>query len=413
MPREGQFAGQSLCRDHREASVLREFDLTTTVACSLAWKSVAYLLFAVLPVSVKTNAGKNIEGDLEGFTANSLRLNQSGEVIELPFDDLTSLAPIDLDDGTGPTYRVSLVGGSRIAAQDVVLRGSELAIELRRQNKLRVPISQVKAIRFRASSAGTDAKWLGILEEESRGDKLVIRRPGERLDPQAGVIESIEDGKVVFDFDGDKVNAPIDRLEGLVFGGTRATIEDADIQVQDVYDSRWSVVSIQPSVGDQPLQLRLSNSLPHELPLHQIVSIRWSGGVTLLADETPVADEFTTYFPTKVDNDLLRKFFGPHRERESDLTMVGGSSIEYRIEPGNRLFAGTVRRNPSVAKAGKVTVRIDLDGKTVWQESLADAQPRGFELALDEARRLSIKVDSQQDGDLGDSVRISRPRLLK
>lgn len=391
----------------------REFDLTTTIACSLAWKTIAVFVLAVLPVSVKTNSGTTVEGNLDGFTTSSLLLNRSGQVIELGFDDLSSLRPTELEDKTGPTYRVMLVGGSSIAAQNLSLVDSQLEIELRRQNKLRVPISQVKAIRFRAPSVATDSKWLGIIEEESRGDKLVIRRPGDRIDPQQGVAESIADGKVVFDLDGDKVNAPVDRLEGVVFGGSRGIVEDADIQVLDVYGSRWSVISIEPSKGDQPLQLRLSHSLLHEVPLHQIESIRWSGGITLLAEEKPVSDSFQPYFPTDINTDLWKNFFGPVRDQEADLLMVGGSAIEYRIEPGHRILAGSVRRNQNVTKAGEVTVRIEIDGKSVWQETLLDAEPRGFELPVEDSRRLAIKVDSEQDGDLGDSVRISRPRLLK
>ncbi len=66
-----------------------------------------------------------------------------------------------------------------------------------------------------------------------------------------------------------------------------------------------------------------------------------------------------------------------------------------------------------VAKASSVTVRIELDGKTVWEQTLLDAAPRGFELPLDGARRLAIRVETDGDGELGDTVRIARPRLLK
>lgn len=387
--------------------------MATPIACLFALKTFSVFVLAVLPVSVKTNSGTTLEGNLDGFTRSSLLLNRSGKTVELDFDELSSLRPSELDDRTGPTYRVLLVGGSRIAAQNVSLNNNEFKLDLRRQNELRVPINQVKAVRFRASSVATDSKWLGIIEEESRGDKLVIRRAGDRLDPQQGVVESIGDGNVVFDLDGDKIKAPIDRLEGVVFGGSRGIVEDADIQVLDVYQSRWSVMSIEPSQGDQPLQIRLTNSLVHEVPLHQIASIRWSGGITLLAEAEPVTDSLQTYFPTDIQKSLLKQFFGPQRDQEADLLMVGGSSIEYRIDRGHRTLAGSVRRNQEVAKAGEVSVRIALDGKTVWQETLTDAQPRGFELPVNDARRLAIKVDSGEDGDLGDSVRITRPRLLK
>jgi len=78
-------------------------------------------LLAVLPVSVKTSAGKITAGDLDGFTQSSLLLNQTGQVVEYAFDDLLSLRPTDYEEKTGPSYRVTLVGGSRIAAVDLSL----------------------------------------------------------------------------------------------------------------------------------------------------------------------------------------------------------------------------------------------------------------------------------------------------
>jgi hypothetical protein len=151
----------------------------------------------------------------------------------------------------------------------------------------------------------------------------------------------------------------------------------------------------------------------HELPLHQIESIRWSGGFSLLADEKPANRSFQPYFQTNVSGNLLKDLFAPNRDGEADLLMFGGSSIEYRIEPGYQLLAGTVRRGDKITNAGKVSVHIELDGETVWQEELLDGEPRGFELSVEQSRRLKFVVDSLADGDVGDTVRISRPRLLK
>ena len=394
--------------------VVKESALPITVGFSLLLKTVCVFVLSVLPVSVKTNDGKVLEGDLDGFTRSSLLLSQNGEIVEYPFDDLLSLRPVDAGEETPPTFgRVILVGGSSVFTQDLALIDNHLLIELRRQNRLRVPIKQVKAIRFRAASVATDAQWLGILDGQSRGDTLVIRRPGNRLDPQQGVVESIENAAVAFDLDGTKINAPIDRLEGVIFAGTQAIVENADIRVTDVYGSNWSIVSIEPSRGDQPLQMRLSNSVLHELPLHDIDSIRWSGGFSLLADEKPARTSFQPYFQTKVGADLLADFFAPNPDGDGDLRVYGGSSIEYRIEPGFHMFAGTVRRDRNVTQAGEVTVRIELDDKKVWEEQLRDAEPRGFELDVQQSRRLTIRVDSRDDGELGDTVRFSRPRLLK
>jgi hypothetical protein len=377
-------------------------------------QTISALLLAVLPVSVKTSEGKVTEADLHAITPSSLVLDQDGQIVEYAFDDLLSLRPIDAVDKSGTLSKVvTLVGGSRIRALDLSLIDNELLIDLRRQNQLLVPLKDVNAIRYRPSSVTTDAQWLGILDRPRRGDTLVIRRAENRLDPQQGIIESISGGLVGFNLDGTPINAPVDRLEGLVFGGTQSLVEDTDVRVTDIYGSTWSVIAIEPSRGDQPLQMRLSSNVVHELPLYQIDSIRWSGGFSLLADEKPAKQSFQPYFQVNVTGGLLEEFFSPQRVGEADLQMFGGSSVEYRIEAGYELVVGSVRREEHVTSAGIVTVQIALDDKIVWTEELLDGEPRGFELPVNQARRLTFVVDSGPDGDLGDTVRIARPRLLK
>ncbi|MGI9473629.1 MAG: NPCBM/NEW2 domain-containing protein [Rubripirellula sp.] len=384
-----------------------------TVVSSGIAKMIGAALLAVLPIKVDTNAGKTVEGNLEGFTADALLIQRDGEVAELPFLDLTSMQPTEVEERTGPTFQVSLIGGSRILAQDLTLDDDGLTIEPRRQNPVRVPVKQVKAIRFRQPAVETDAQWLGIVDRESRGDTLVIRREGDRLDPQQGIVVSMTDETVVFSLDSTEINAPVNRLEGVVFGGGGDVVEDAAIQVTDIYGSRWAVTKLEPSQGEQPLRMELGRNVTHELPVQQILSMRWSGGLSLLANESPAASDFKSYIETETDADLLTKFFGPRVTGMADLLMNGGSSIEYRIEPGFQTLAGTVARDDSVENASQLTVRVTLDGETVWEESLPDLEPRGFELPVKDARRLSFEVDSGSDGDLGDTVRISRPRLLK
>ena len=380
---------------------------------SLTLKTVASLLMAVLPVAAKTSSGETIEGNLDGFGSAEIRIDVSGQVRQLSFDDVTTLSPASVDERSGPTFRVTLVNGSRIAAQEISLSNNELVIEPRRQQPLRVAVKQVKAIRFRAAGPTTDAKWLGIVSQASRGDTLVIRRGQDRLDPQSGIIEGITDGKVAFDLDGEKVNAPIDRLEGIVFGGTDQVSESSQIRVSDVYGSQWLVDSIEPSEADEPVTVRLFDQLTHSIPLDQLESIRWSGGLVLLAAQSPASSTVQPYFQTALDPGLTKQFFAAQATSEGDLVVVGGSTIEYRIDPGYQTLTGTVQRIASIRNGSKLKVQITLNDRVVWEQELIDAQPCGFELPLGDARRLAIKIDNGSDGDLGDTVRIVRPRLIK
>ena len=133
----------------------------------------------------------------------------------------------------------------------------------------------------------------------------------------------------------------------------------------------------------------------------------------MLAADEPAERSFEPYLETKVDPGLQLAFFAAVADSETDLRMHGGSTVEYRIEPGYETFAGAVRRDDRVSRASSLTVRIQLDGDPVWEQDLKDAEPRGFELPLANARRLTLEVDSGDDGTLGDTVRFTRPRLLK
>ena len=104
------------------------------------------------------------------------------------------------------------------------------------------------------------------------------------------MIEGIADGKVAFDLDGSKLSAPIDRLEGVVFGGTDSAADSAKIQVRDVYQSEWFAMALEFGGAGKPLTLWLADSVSIWLPLEHIESIRWSGGVIMLAAETPVTN---------------------------------------------------------------------------------------------------------------------------
>jgi RNase P/RNase MRP subunit p29 len=385
----------------------------TTLVCSFVWKALSTLVLAVLPVTVQTDSGGAIEGNLVAITASDLRIERSSGEAVVPLEDVLSLRPAKIEDATGPVIRVTLAGGSRIAAQGVTTNGNDLVIEPRRQKELRVPIREAKAIRFRAGAAATDPQWLGALEREGAGDTLVIRRPDNQLDPQRGIVDSITATEVVFDLDGDKVNAPIDRLEGVIFGSVATNSTNPSIQITDIYGSQWLVAELEPSSGDQPLQMRLSDNLLHELPLHQIESILWSTGSASLATMLPAAGSFEPYIQTKLDPQLAQAFFQAAPHNESDLRMFGGSAVEYRIDPGYQVLAGTVARDPDLTRVSRVTVRIDLDGEKAWEQELTGSEPLGFELPLNESRRLAISVHSGPDGDLGDSVRMIRLRLLK
>ncbi|MGB7344103.1 MAG: hypothetical protein WBD20_07810 [Pirellulaceae bacterium] len=379
---------------------------------SVVLRSLGLLIVAVIPIRVTTTDGKTVEGEFAGVGDTTLMVDVDGEMQSLAFEDLQSILPRDKDDDvTGPTNRVTLTGGSQIAAQDLTLANEKLTIEPRRQKPITVPLKEVRSIRFRAASPTTDAQWLGLLEQEARGDLLAIRRANDQLDPAPGLVEAIAGSVVKFNMDGDSVDAPMERLEGIVLSN-KVNPSKSAVQVVDQYGSRFAAMSILPSAANEPLRLKLSDSVTHSLPMEHLQSVFFSGGIELLATQNPASVDFDSYVETKLKSELQSAWFAPKADGD-DLLMSGGGVIEFRVGEGFVTLAGSVRRDQSVDKAGDVFIEIFLDDKSVWNETIADAKPRGFELPIGTARRIKFVASTGDDGDLGDKIRITRPRLLK
>jgi len=387
--------------------------LALSIAVSLSLRLIAAVLVAALPVRVTTNSGEEVEGSWTAIAEGGIVVERSGETLSLAGDDLATLSPQSSAEGSGPAIRATLRDESRIAAESATLREDTLEIQPRNQPALRLPLDDVAAIRFRPASPTTDPQWLGMMDEEGRGDLLAVRRDGGQLDSVRGLVESIGEEKVTFQLGGESVEAPLARLEGIVFAGPDREPGGPAVRVTDIYGSRWNGRGLVPGPVDASVGVQLSGETTHRIPLDQITEIAWSGSIVRLAERTPAEQRYRPFLAPEVDRSLIEGWFLPRVADGDDLVMVAGSSVSYRVAPGFRTFEGSVRRDPSVAARGAVTVRVSVGGDVAWAETLKDDRPRGFELALDDAARVRIEILAGEDGDVGDTVRIGQPSLLK
>ncbi len=390
--------------------------VAASLMSSIFMSTISYVLLAIasgVPVQVTGTDGEQTRGSLAGVTDSGIVVDQDGTTKALPFDSVVSLEATSPTQATPPTMRISLHGGSELAAQFVSLVDDSLKIELRRQDEIIVPVKRVRAIRLRAGSPATDPQWLGIFESQSSGDVLVIRRDADRLDQVSGLVESIAENVVNFNVDGNQIQAPFDRLEGVVFGTSSQQTELASVQLNDTYGSRWLVESFLPSEGSAPIRIKFESGIEHAIPLEQINSIRWNSSLVMLATEQPAATSFQPVIGSDALEPAMKKWFGPNADEEDDVLMYGNSTIEYRIEPGFERVSGSFRHDDEVSRTGKVTVSITLDDKSVWTQALHPNEPSGFDIPIGDHRRVMFRVEAADDGDLGDTIRLSRPRLLK
>jgi len=362
---------------------------------------------------------ETITGRLVSVTDQDVALVQDGARKSYSLESLQTLQVIEPEEKTGPIIRVTLRNGTLVAAQSVTLKDDVLTIDPRRQADLSVPLQSVRAIRFRKPQAETNPGWLGMLESQGRGDLIAVRRPGNVLDSTRGVILSIGDGVAKIELEGNEVAAPLEKLEGIIFAGNAqdARQDSNTIRLRDVYGSDWQMDSVSMIDSETSVLLQFGSGLQHEIPVNQLMDIRWASASSTLATLPTVRRDFAVPFPLsgRSDklNELLDTWVGPRTDGKSDLVMPGGGAFEYRLEDGMQRLRGAVRREQDVLRGGRVVVRILADQEVIWEQGLENAAPLGFELPVDRAKRIRFEVDPLDDGDGGDLVRWIRPRLIK
>lgn len=386
----------------------------------MSWLTICALAaLAAINVRVATLDGSTVQGPLRAIGQTDLRLGGDGDAAErvIALEQVLSIERLDRADVAAPVMRAGLAGGSRVALQSVKTEGTNALLAVRGQAPLAVPLKQLRWLRFRAPSTAVDPQWLGLVERPRAADALVIRRPGDAIDEVSGIILAINEESVSFDLDGDTIQAPLSRLEGLLFASpadeTQASVPGS-VTVDDLDGSRWIAASLGPG-SDQEIELNLGNDLIHRLPLDRISRIELSGAVEFLAAQPPVEASYAPYLAIGLSRELASRWLGPQAVNDRDLILRAKSHLEYRVGDGSQMLLGSVEYDPEVSAGGGCVVRVLLDNQMVWEQTLdvSDPAPRGFELPLNGARRVRLEVDNNGDSDLGDTVRIRQPRMTK
>jgi len=375
---------------------------------------LAVLLASAIQVRVTTVDGVTSDVDLVRVTDLGIQIDSGGNPMTLAFDDLLSVTRTDPPSITSPTMRVELVSGSRVAVSGVTSDGDTATLVLREQEPLNVPIKEIRWLRFRGSSPTVDPQWLGMVDKPRTTDVLVVRRTGDSLDEVEGIVKSMTAKAVTIDLDGEDLPAPIDKLEGVLFANSSRDAKQGKLLIEDTTGSRWKATSITAGKDDS-LLISLAEGVTHQLPLSQLRMIESTGSVQFLAPEMPAESSFEANAKIGLNNQLANQWFGAKSDDDRDIVLHADSFVEYRLDGQFSTILGTVLFDPSVAAGGNCSMKVLLDGKVVWDQTfdVSDSKPRGYELPIGSSKRVRFEVKSAGDGDLGDTLRVRQPRLVK
>lgn len=399
---------------------MARFGICVLIALS-GWFPVSDLIAA--EVSVTTADGGTASGTLLEITESGIRLGGPKENAIVALEDLSQLAT-----GNKPRQplpmRAALVGGSELCVTGLTWTGDAVEFAVAGQSPLSVPARQLRWVRFRAGSAATDPVWLGWLEEIRRADRLVVRRSEKALDSIDGTVLGIGRDTVKFEMRDNPIDAPLAKLEGILFSSPADEPAPSGITVLDIAGSQWAANSLQMPAGGSAVRVELAGGIEHEIPLDQVLKITFAGGILALSDLEVAAAEFGEETPAAggaTKSAALNEWFGP-QSKDGMIRIDAPGAITLRIPDGYQKLIVASRRSRDVSQFTALQLEVLVDGEVRWTGTLQDRESLGLELPISGARQLTLRASRMSPTNesspphgaaLGGSIEWFSGRLLK
>ncbi|EMI52454.1 hypothetical protein [Rhodopirellula sallentina] len=351
-------------------------------------------------VNVVTATGENLVGELVSIDSLEAAIDTANEVKHLPLDELSQ---IRFDSTPLPTLpmRVQLSGGSLLSVTGLTWDDQTVTVNAARQSPLQIPVKELQWVRFRMGTPATDPTWLGWVEEERRADRLAVRRNEKSLDSIDGTVTGITRTAVQFQMRGNEIEAPIAKLEGVLLSTQNVGPPSAPIQVTDTSGSVWNAESVRLSNGESKLQVQLAGSIQHDVPLNQIKTLQFAGGILPLSEAEIASSSFGTE-SSKSERDPIsldmQNWFSPDTS-EGVIRVNAPGQIVFRIPDGYEKLVVAARRADAVNQFMAARLEVLLDDQVQWTGVLQDRKSLGLELPLGEARLLCLKASPLPGSD--------------
>jgi len=382
--------------------------------------------------------GQPLQGELLRCSAEQLQIvTPDGQQLSLALEQLASLAPASAPARADGPWRAQLLDGSLLRGRQIIGQQDRWTLQSDQQ-QWEIPAGQLDWLLLRPPAAAELAQWRNWLENRPQGDSLVIDRGRGNLDLITGLIIKIEDGQVEFDFDGEPVRAPLERLLGVIWyrpsrpsQPPAMTLEHRDgsqlriaellgpTATADGWSIEWQAAdrSRRGSIAwDQLLGVDLSTA-----------NVRWLASLPPLERQAAPRTALATSLPAR--EELLGPRFGTHAGRNSggetstqtltptggahDLLFPGPGQITLRVPEGwGRLIteATPLAAGPHV---GPMVLDVLVEGEVVRSQRFSGAdQSTMLDMPVTPGSRLTLRLQAEGGLAAGAMLLCRQPRLL-
>jgi hypothetical protein len=370
--------------------------------------------------------GGQVEGTLVRLSPSG-RLEGENLPADLELDGLRSIqrTTAAAKANVEPAVIVELHAGV-INASSVSLADEKLAVSWPHGDALSIPIEQVKAIRFDPKTPG-DVFDQALAAPSTEHDRLFLKIE-DRLQSVTGLVESIADDNVVFEYEGQKRTLACRQLYGIVA---------AQFEAPDKQPAKCRVTFIDgtrldgepAALADGELELKLKGDVAVKMPLAAIerIDVR-SSRLQFLSDLDPVEAEeqavVTFGRPWQRDRSVSGEALSlvvPKTDRQDrtvrrfdkGLGVHARSRLVFETT-GFEEFAAVIGIDAETEGRGDCEFVVLADGRELYRQRVRGGEaPRDVKLNIAGAKQITLLVEPGADLDLADHADWCDARLLR
>ncbi|SFH72374.1 NPCBM/NEW2 domain-containing protein [Planctomicrobium piriforme] len=390
------------------AAVLKCFLAIACVAVfSVVWSCDAK---AGAPATVTLLDGTTQSGELTGLNSQEIQLQTAQGTQQFAAD---SVMQLEFTGTTASEESKSFTGvcvdQSQLQLTSLTSDGTTASLETPTLGKLNIPIRQFVDFRLAPLDDKVAASWQDLRTRNSRDDLLVIRK-GDVLDYVAGSVGRITPEAVTVLVRGKELNAPRDRIFGIVFAAPAAATGGRRVAAKTSAGDVLQADSF--NLNENTLEVASTSLGKLEVPLDQIASLDFGGGrIRFLSDlafdssasKSPDPQEPVVWFvsknsPAGAGGKGVLKI--GNKEYRRGLWLHSGAVLRYRLNREYTRLRATagfelthVTRMPRFDP--KVRLVITGDGKTLLTRDFNWNEPSvPLDVDLADVRELTIQVES-------------------
>jgi hypothetical protein len=395
------------------------------------WSILLVSLFSAAgpPFEIDVLGGDRLVGPIVRLDADRLTVQAAKGPVTLEMQKIAGLSRQGAERRADapPGVWVQLIDGSQLVGSDYSARNGSATMTGPGGKVTELSTRDVRAVRLQSQTDAIAAEWARLLESNSDGDLLVVRK-ADSIDYHRGVLQNVTDKVVELELDGERLPVKRSKIQGLLYyRSTGRSLPNAVCRITDSDGSIWQARSIRLE-GENfcwttPLGLEVS------CPAGSVVRIDFSRGkIVYLSDLEPESALWTPYFGSGRSLPAMAKFFGPREDRglepgalqldgkpyQKGLALHSRTNLVYRLPGRFRRFQATVGIDDRVRPRGNVLLVIRGDDRILLETTVAGTDPaQAVDLDLGGVRRLAILVDYGDLLDVADHLDLCDARIVK